>query len=327
MATTLVGPEFIASNAISQAIAARKSVKDMRDRNHSNWTMTHGHYVTIGGIVLDIGGRRQFPIENDHMIALLDLGHIPTPSISRDEILDKSKADAFAKAATCLQAGWLVLQCIGRASQHLPLSTLELATTAFVACTLLAYIAWWEKPKDVHTPTIIRIPDVPDEDVQGWLGGNTKYAYGLPYWPKKDVILRQKVSNEQNSSEKGAGIVAVPLTVIFGGLHCLAWNFSFPSPVERLLWRVSSVSSIVAFPLLWASSVLRDKLEKYGDTGAKNGKVLSYLIDLADGLRWASLILYLVSRVYLLVESFFSLRELPEGAFETVDWSRYIPHI
>ena len=37
--------------------------------------------------------------------------------------------------------------------------------------------------------------------------------------------------------------------------------------------------------------------------------------------------LYSLSRFYILVEDVIGLRRLPASAFETVDWSRYVPHI
>jgi len=49
-----------------------------------------------------------------------------------------------------------MLQCIGRAAQHLTFTTLELTTVAFVCCTLPTYYFWLRKPLDVFTPTIIK---------------------------------------------------------------------------------------------------------------------------------------------------------------------------
>jgi len=37
-------------------------------------------------------------------------------------------------------------------------------------------------------------------------------------------------------------IVGVLAATIFGGVHCIAWSFQFPSLTERVLWRMSSVA-------------------------------------------------------------------------------------
>jgi hypothetical protein len=36
------------------------------------------------------------------------------------------------------------------------------------------------------------------------------------------------------------GVILV--TMVFGGIHCVAWSFAFPSPTEQLLWRISSIA-------------------------------------------------------------------------------------
>ena len=38
-------------------------------------------------------------------------------------------------------------------------------------------------------------------------------------------------------------------------------------------------------------------------------------------------LLYILARVFTLVLAFTSLRELPPGAFDTVHWTTFIPHI
>ena len=43
----------------------------------------------------------------------------------------------------------------------------------------------------------------------------------------------------------------LPLTgLIYGGLHCAAWNAPFPTNIEVILWRVSSVMISSTFILL-----------------------------------------------------------------------------
>jgi hypothetical protein len=37
--------------------------------------------------------------------------------------------------------------------------------------------------------------------------------------------------------------------------------------------------------------------------------------------------IYLLARIALLVEAFFSLRSLPPGAYSVVNWTGYLPHI
>ncbi|KAM7213643.1 hypothetical protein V8F06_010964 [Rhypophila decipiens] len=77
------------------------------------------------------------------------------PDISRESIQDKSKADVLAKVLIIAQASWLVLQCVMRLANKLPLATLELNTLAHAICALLSYLFWWEKPLDVAEPILL----------------------------------------------------------------------------------------------------------------------------------------------------------------------------
>lgn len=38
-------------------------------------------------------------------------------------------------------------------------------------------------------------------------------------------------------------------------------------------------------------------------------------------------VLYCLARLYILVEDLMGLRSLPKSAFDTVEWSKYIPHL
>ena len=38
-------------------------------------------------------------------------------------------------------------------------------------------------------------------------------------------------------------------------------------------------------------------------------------------------LIYLFARLYIIVEDFVSLRAMPDSAFDSVNWSLYIPHI
>ncbi|THU93810.1 hypothetical protein K435DRAFT_861186 [Dendrothele bispora CBS 962.96] len=42
-------------------------------------------------------------------------------------------------------------------------------------------------------------------------------------------------------------LTVVFLFLVFGGIHCVPWNFTFPTHTERILWRISAVT-VTAFP-------------------------------------------------------------------------------
>jgi hypothetical protein len=77
------------------------------------------------------------------------------PTISLNDIEDKSKGDFIVKGTAVVQVLWLLIQAIERAMKRLPISQLEIAVLAFSACTILTYLFYWWKPQNVTAPTYI----------------------------------------------------------------------------------------------------------------------------------------------------------------------------
>ncbi|KAI0694926.1 hypothetical protein C8T65DRAFT_744236 [Cerioporus squamosus] len=123
------------------------------------WTLAHGFYAAMGGFVLK--DPYAPPSDDNYLPAWQMNGPSVIPDLAYDDIVDRSKADGFAKALLLWQVSWFLLTCIVRHAQGLQLSLLEVTTIAHAACTLLTYLVWWEKPKDVaHQTAIIESQDV-----------------------------------------------------------------------------------------------------------------------------------------------------------------------
>ena len=105
--------------------------------------------------------------------------------------------------------------------------------------------------------------------------------------------------------------------VVFGGIHCVgSWFFNFPSSDEAMLWRVSSaVLTGTAFllPIFLTFVGLFFEISK---SSSHFIAVLSIILQV-----------YVVSRLFLLVEAFISLRHLTSGMLALVKWTSFIPHI
>jgi hypothetical protein len=119
-------------------------------------------------------------------------------------------------------------------------------------------------------------------------------------------------------------------SLMYAGLHLLAWNAAFPTQIQQDLWRVSAIT-IAVFPLYivphveWSvSKRTRNKwaavynpsppTDKY-----KRPKEIAFLVIWAIylGLLVIILPLYVISRAYLIVESVIDVAHLPPGAFGT----------
>lgn len=102
------------------------------------------------------------------------------------------------------------------------------------------------------------------------------------------------------------------LPIVYGGIHLAAWGFEFPSPVESVLWKISCLfimSTVIPVILV--------------------GALIEYL---RPNFIWVSAFVlysgvYAVARIFLVLESFLSLRHVPIGVYAAVPWVQNIPHI
>ncbi|KAF5879104.1 uncharacterized protein Bfra_006309 [Botrytis fragariae] len=128
----------------------------------SPWTIVHGFYAGMGGFVFDfensddntppfIPNYQRLTLTARGVNLLAECGHLP--DITKREILDKSKADTMAKLLVILQAGWMLVQVIGRLVTGLPVTLLEVNTLGHVLCAFIIYLLWWHKPRSIMVPT------------------------------------------------------------------------------------------------------------------------------------------------------------------------------
>ncbi|KAK7020712.1 hypothetical protein VNI00_017612 [Paramarasmius palmivorus] len=121
-------------------------------------------------------------------------------------------------------------------------------------------------------------------------------------------------------------ILVYGLTTLFGAIHCIPWNFQFPTHTEQLLWRISA-GGLVVLPIGAAViTVIGGIIFAFiaccaVDIGYFLAQ-LGFIIDI-----FLLPIAYFVSRVILMVLALMELRNLPQSAYQTVQWTTFIPHI
>ncbi|TFK34937.1 hypothetical protein BDQ12DRAFT_569009, partial [Crucibulum laeve] len=150
----LVAPELIFLWALQRyAKQGRCVITILMHAIDPHWTMVHGHFLQMGGFMLyDKDGNLDRTLLEDDFDSQLDQNFIKFPSITKEQIIDKSKSDALAKLLTLLKTGWFIAQYIARWSQHLAISEIELTTLALATVNLFIYIFWWKKPLDIRQP-------------------------------------------------------------------------------------------------------------------------------------------------------------------------------
>ncbi|KAF5357673.1 hypothetical protein D9758_007407 [Tetrapyrgos nigripes] len=275
------------------------------------------------------------------------------------DIKDKSKGDAVSKGVTLLQTSWFLVQILTRAIQHLPIAALEISTVAFAVLNLLVYGLWWYKPLDVQRS--IMIGPGPEEieisatSYRQWFSPARILKFlkfvvfgGSNYYPEKSIsvpIIWAGYPEESISviwagysyQFEGAGfmmtsVVASIVACLFGAIHCVAWNFSFPTSTEQTMWRISA-AFVALFPSLFspglATRCIQDGL--YWESLLKRFRFLRYIELFPQWIYIAIIVtglpLYVVCRLVLLTITFTTLRSLPADAYRDIDWTRYLPHM
>ncbi|KAL8805756.1 MAG: hypothetical protein Q9182_001789 [Xanthomendoza sp. 2 TL-2023] len=377
----LAFPRENTSRTVDSAFSRQSSVQSVRekfvalvtridDKLHGDgkthkWTIRHAFYANMGGFVLQPRESAAFPINGKQLHWLIKRGYVEYPKMTAKEVWDKSKADGFQKLLTCLQTAWFIIQIIGRAIQKLPITTLEITTLSFVLCTLAMFSQWANKPLDVESPTILTSSnsiaeilieagnvasqpykhtplDFIDNQSPSWL---TEVQPHLRFRAGPRMRPLPRFTNDR-FPVIGAGPDAVFLflfTMAYCGLHFAAWDFDFPTSVERYLWRVASIAIGACAFIFWVCETYQDghrlgRWERWYAKifhGERNGRI-NTMEKLRRNRRfipvWEVIVMtpvtvvYTLARTYIVVEVFLSQRSLPIGAFNTVQWSEFVPH-
>ncbi|KAL8723391.1 MAG: hypothetical protein Q9225_000307 [Loekoesia sp. 1 TL-2023] len=158
--------------------------------------------------------------------------------------------------------------------------------------------------------------------------------------------------------------VIVSTAFLYAALHLALWNHTFPTTAEKILWRISA-STLLAVPTLVlvcllvstayqrvTGSIARahpGKVDLESNTTPQPPPLPSSskqtnnntttpdftyptlttinLIESSVLAIFCIAVLYLFSRIFIIVESFLSLRHVPVGVYAGVGWSKYIPHL
>ncbi|KAE8136105.1 hypothetical protein BDV38DRAFT_294149 [Aspergillus pseudotamarii] len=122
--------------------------------------------------------------------------------------------------------------------------------------------------------------------------------------------------------EKG---IHVLFNILYGGCHLAGWASDFPTALESWLWRGSALF-LTTVPvwgglwILWWKSVRSRSKALYL---IRNGD----LDIIAAPVFFLVLVGYTLARCYFLIEALMSLRLLPSAAYQTVQWSNFLPHV
>ena len=299
----------------------------MRKLGYNDWTMQHGFYVDMGcfqvelhgkgaslptasenGDIIELEDGLRFTIRLENLILLMKADLLSAPDISTHDLEERNKNDRFARFITYLQVLHFSFQFFTSLGFNLPISTLELSAMAFVCPAALVEYLWWDKPLDLRTATIAKLDPKKNG---GFIYAVPRLQFknleqDLAEWGKGDFALFfNRIGESYTSTQLAFGILTA---VLVDGINFAAWNNSFPSETEQLLWRTMSASTCGAMILLWIGLSIPVKSIRL---------VICSLSTMS----------YCICRIYLMIGVFVGLRSVPEALYQTVPWLSVLPGI
>lgn len=233
----------------------------------------------------------------------------------------------------------------------LPSAQLEIAALAFAISSIVTYALLWNRPQNfAHRYRIVasRLP-TPEEVAKLALDGPTFMWTWFRFRPQRDLNFLP-IPNDADHTDFSALLAILPRMneyvrgrrwtamtsessikvlgsafggAVFGGVHCLAWNFDFPSVTEAILWRICSVAtttiSLASFHSMrkWADFSSQRLL---GEGSNPHMPPSRLEIRVHAVILLALSVPYNLARVFLMVEIVRTLFYLPPDAFRDGWW-------
>jgi hypothetical protein len=363
MLITVLAPEYLLAKGLSDRQAVDSSITKLQKiaaKHGVPWTRVHSQFANVGGFVIKVDGVDGNTVGQTETVSRSSLYHLTIfdilalskhglleqlPSISEEEINDKSKSDGLVRAIAIVQIAWMALQIIARASRRLAISQLEISVFAFASCAVVIYGLNWERPKGVQVPyTLLRYQgNIPAPVLQhlrspmhesmlesfvGEIIGRIKISDARSKTPGAPLLNHVSYFTTGSSGDFGGAKTAYDFfgliigSAIFGAIHITAWNFAFPTSTERVIWRVASIYCTSPGFLFVVMAVCLGMVQD--SEILPPGDLLDNIFIRAFRIICFG---YVVVRLFLIVETFRTLCFLPPSAYIATWASSNVPHV
>lgn len=239
--------------------------------------LKHAFFADMGGFVLRPSDGVRFFLDAKHVLWLLEHQVISTAEFEENFILDtktiddRIKSDTFIRVIAVGQALWFCVNIIARGVQGLAITTLEITTIGIIIDSILVYYFWRDKPADVESIEVVEVKKtlgeimLLEEDeaarkrpyfrtpldftsrsiwsfnlIHHYLMNFLKCMRRQHWQEKMNKSIGRRSDNDVLPVTGVAYAITVLATIAFVGTNFIAWNFRFPTPIERSLWRISS---------------------------------------------------------------------------------------
>jgi hypothetical protein len=119
------------------------------------------------------------------------------------------------------------------------------------------------------------------------------------------------------SLDRWSTLIMILVAIVYGGMHLLAWQYHFQTQAESTLWRIASLITAASGIVLRAQHafLLWEPSEEAGVVW-----VLRLL------MICCSILVLVVARSFLVIESFRALPNSPVSVYDIPKWTIYLPH-
>ena len=163
----------------------------------------------------------------------------------------------------------------------------------------------------LNTEVITNYEDLKDCLID-WVFGNAPFDRGVDIYL---LAFRNLVA-----AQKGQLIIVITLlAAMYDGFHMTAWNYAFASQKEELLWKTPCITVATVLPSAAISTTLVGWTLESIITGS------TAIIMVVNAIVFGSA--FILSRSFIVVELFISLRSVPIGVYWTPSWLQAIPHV
>lgn len=163
-----------------------------------------------------------------------------------------------------------------------------MTTVGYVACAFIACLSWWHKPQDPEIQIDIDYQDLTKEEFERLVDVREEHSSNgatttsqaikdrapsvkntlLPVDEPGVELITKSTSPDsvgsrfQQSNMKQIGRMisgrayltwSCFIMSVFGAIHCVAWNFHFPTLVESMMWKIASIFHSAAIRIILVS--------------------------------------------------------------------------
>ncbi|KAI0372216.1 hypothetical protein BV20DRAFT_1112137 [Pilatotrama ljubarskyi] len=340
-------PEMLVLHVFYEHMLARRDVAWMREHGYTEWTLTLAFAADMGALALpppDDGRtvRSGFAL-HEELLRKHEPGALDCKALEYG-LADRTKADSLFKLLTTLQiirfsVGWVV-----RTAMKLPNAPLETITCAYVACTLIYYGLWFQKPYSVSERITVRVKPTLRRSRQLPASSSTSSASQVKpqrkwaepiqtFWEQVCVpFLEPPITDTDRlhgsermtqlspsvGTDMTQGSLVGAIASLFVGLaHLACWDVEFPNSNGQVLWRYCTVL-LIAIPIVVCAIILGAAIvQRRWVTAAMNKMALGLIVA------------YCIARLILLILLGHSFQSLPQAVYDTQDmaWLSFIPFI